>query len=392
MSYYLQALFLAVVPLALCQRRVKVDMALLVMSTSWFLGVSIIFWRYGVVGQNNFYQNDQRYHWEVVTQRLSSELDGSFYQLNTLRAPYTLPAFALAKIGFDATLSLKFVSLCCALANVALVRKFIVQNGRQWSVVAFWLVAGPMITFFSMLALRETMMLLCVSHLFLGSSVSGKTISFIALVILRPHLAAAVAMGLAWGYVLKRIPEPTHLLAMILTAVAPVYLGIIGFPLGQMLLGQRPFTLDQSLFLREQLIQVFSAFAGLQFVTVAYQTVEFSTYSLILVRAIFPEIVLIPLLFVASSLFYNPKLAGIKFGALASFVFFTSVSTGTEFLSVRQSLPFMTTLGAIAILTFSRNFEQIQLATPSPNMSLGEAVQEEFFARSSPDIDQIQAR
>ena len=167
-------------------------MALLFMSTSWFIGVSIIFWRYGVVGQNNFYQNDQRFHWEIVTQRLSSELDGSFYQLNTLRAPYTLPAFVLAKIGFDATLSLKFVSLCCALANISIVRKFIVENDRRWSVVAFWLVAGPMITFFSMLALRETMMLLCVSHLFLGGSVSGKTISFVALLILRPHLAAAI--------------------------------------------------------------------------------------------------------------------------------------------------------------------------------------------------------
>jgi hypothetical protein len=392
LTYYLQAIFLAIVSLTFCQRRGKIDLALLVVSTSWFIGVSIIFWRYGVVGQNDFYQNDQRFHWEIVTQRISSDLNGSFYQLNTLRVPYTLPAFVLAKIGFDATLSLKFVSLCCALANVALVRKFIVQNGRQWSVFAFWLVAGPMITFFSMLALRETMMLLCVSYLFLRSSINGKIISLIALVVLRPHLAAAVAIGLVWGHVLKRIPERTHLTAVILTAVVPIYLGIVGFPLGQMLLSQRPFNLDNGLFLREQFVQVFSAFVGLQFVTVAYQTVEFSTYSLILVRAIFPEIVLIPLLFVASSLFYSPKLAGIKFGALASFVFFTSVSTGTEFLSVRQSLPFMTTLGAIAILTFSRNFEQIQLAALSPTTSYGGAVQEEFSARSSPDIDQIQAK
>jgi hypothetical protein len=374
MNFYLQALVLVVTSIIFCQRRGRIDLSLLAISTAWFVGVSFIFWKYGDVGQNYFYQNDQSFHWQIVAERISSELGLDFRQLNALRVPYTLPAFVLANLGFNATLSLKFVSLCCALANIVLVRKFLIQNGSQWSIFSFWIVAGPMMTFFSMLALRETMMLLCVTYFFLGRATQGKLVSLIALAILRPHLAAAVLVGKVWGFALKNASERVHLVAAVSTAILPIYLGIISFPLGQMLLNQRPFDLDRNLFSKDQVLQVFSAFAALQFTTVASQTVEFATRSLILVRVIFPEIMLIPILFVVSCLLHTPKLSGLKFGILAAFVFFTSVSTGTDFLSVRQSLPFMTTLGAIAILSISRTSMRAKPKIATSGETLNEVV------------------
>jgi hypothetical protein len=110
--------------------------------------------------------------------------------------------------------------------------------------------------------------------------------------------------------------------------------------------------LYQDLFLKDQVIQIFSAFAGLQFFTVAYQTVEFTTQSLLLIRLVFPEIVLVPLTFTASCFFFTPQTTRLKLSVLASFVFFMAVSSGTEYLSVRQSLPMMSVMGVAAILSF----------------------------------------
>jgi hypothetical protein len=358
MNFYLQSLVLVAVVLFAVQRRGQVDLLLLAVATSWMVGVNVIYWRYGVVGQNHFYQNDQSFHWQIVAERLNTEFEISFYKLNELRAPYTLPAFALANLGFDVTLSLKFISLCCGLANMRLAMQFLKGSDHRWSPLAFWMIAGPMTTFFSVLALRETMMLLCVTQIFLGRSTRIRFVSLISLVILRPHLAAAVALGRAWGFVFKSVSQKRYLTTLVASVVVPIYLGVLGFPIGQALLAQRPFVFDRSLLGKDQIIQVFSAFAGLQFTTVAFQTVEFSTRSLLLVRVIFPEILLVPLLFLVSCLIYKQEHLAKRIGILSSFVFFTSVSTGTEFLSVRQSLPFMTTLGVLALVTLTRDTHQ----------------------------------
>jgi len=57
-------------------------------------------------------------------------------------------------------------------------------------------------------------------------------------------------------------------------------------------------------------------------------------------------------LFTAGCFFFTPKTTRLKLSVLASFVFFMAVSSGTEYLSVRQSLPMMSIMGIAAILTF----------------------------------------
>lgn len=357
MTFVLQAAaLLVIIYFALAARR---QTSILVLATPllWFIGVSFIYWRYGPIGQWSFYQNDQYFHWRVVDHLLLDEFNFTFDRLNFLRVPYTGPAYLLSIVGIDPTLALKFVSLVCALCCVQMTDAAIRKSTIHVTITYIWVAAFPITVFFSILALRETMMLLCVTHIFLGKSHPGRALSLLVLVILRPHLAAALVFGLCWGWLFSRLQERWYLASVLATAVLPIYLGTIGFSIGNYVIYQLPLQLYQDLFLQKQVIQVFSAFAGLQFLTVNVETVEYTTRSLLLIRVLFPEIVLAPLAFSVSCFFLTPRTTRLKLSVLATFVFFMAVSSGTEYLSVRQSLPMMPIMGVAALLSFSKRFQ-----------------------------------
>lgn len=382
MSYYLQAILLAGATYFALMGRARVSRTIAAIPLVWLVGVSLIYWHYGPIGQWSFYQNDQYFHWKIVAEGLGSDLNLTFDRLNFYRFPYTAPAFLLSQIGIDPTLALKFTSLVCGLSTIMIVESTLRKRGARYSLVTFWLTASPIIVFFSLLALRETMMALCVTHVFFGVSHPRKALSLLVLVILRPHLAAALVVGLAWGWVGSRVPSRWYLPSVLATAVLPIYLGTIGFSVGNYIIYRLPLRLYQDVFLREQVIQVFAAFAGLQFLTVAYQTVEFSTTSLLAIRVIFPEIVLVPLAFTASCFFHTVRTTRLKLSVLAAFVFFMAVSSGTEYLSVRQSLPLMPIMGVAAILSFSRIARVEATQLPSQSVNSASEPPREFVAQS----------
>ncbi len=354
MSYYIQAILLACSTYFVLLGHAKVSRTVAAVPLIWLTGVSLIYWTYGPIGQWFFYQNDQYFHSKIVSEGFGPDFNLTFDRLNFYRFPYTAPSFLLSRIGIDPTLALKFTSLVCAISAIWLIETMLRKRGVRYSFISFWLTASPILVFFSVLALRETMMALCVTHLFLGKSHPRKAISLLVLVILRPHLAAALVVGFAWGWIGSRLPNRWYLPTVLATAVLPIFLGTIGFSLGNYIIYQLPLRLYQDLFLQEQVVQVFSAFIGLQFLTVAYQTVEFTTGSLLLIRVAFPEIVLVPLFFTVSCFIYTPRTTRLKLSVLASFVFFMAVSSGTEYLSVRQTLPIMPIMGFAALLSFTR--------------------------------------
>lgn len=382
MSYYAQALVLAGIVCFVLTSKSRISWALALIPLIWFVGVSVIYWRYGPIGQWSFYQNDQYFHWKVVAQGFGSDFNLTFDRLNFFRFPYTAPAFLLSQVGLDPTLALKFTSLVCAVATISLVERELRRREARYSLVSFWLTASPILVFFSLLALRETMMALCVTHLFLGVSHPRKALSLLTLLILRPHMAAALVFGLAWGWAGSRLPNRWYLPTVLATAILPIYLGTIGFSVGNYIIYRLPLQLYQDLFLRDQVIQVFSAFAGLQFFTVAYQTVEFTTRSLLLIRVAFPEIVLVPLFFTVSCFFYTPRTTRLKLSVLATFVFFMAVSSGTEYLSVRQSLPIMPIMGFAALLSFTRPNRSDGFERANPSFRLSSESPKVFVERS----------
>ena len=197
-------------------------------------------------------------------------------------------------------------------------------------------------------------MLFFLSYIFLGRNTSLRGFSLVCLGILRPHLAVAILFGFVWGWIMKRAPRSWYFATVAASALVPIWVGTLGFSVGNFLLNNLPLQLYQDLFLKSQITQVFSSFVGLQFLTVAYQTVEYTTQSILLIRLIFPEIVLVPLLFTSTLLIYKQELTQLKLTIFSAFVFFVAVSSGTEYLSVRQTLPFFPILAVVVIRTYAK--------------------------------------
>lgn len=382
MTYILQAAGLVGASYFVLLSRRKLSFLILAIPLVWFIGVSVIYWRYGPIGQWAFYQNDQYFHWRVVNQLLVNEFNMTFDRLNFLRVPYTAPAFLLSVVGIDSTLALKYVSLICAMSSASMVEGVVRKANGRFLIRHIWITALPITVFFSLLALRETMMLMCVTHLFLGKSHPRRALSLLVLVILRPHLAAAIVFGLCWGWLFSRFQGRWYLGSVLITAVLPIYLGTIGFSIGNFIIYQLPLQLYQELFLQNQVIQIFSAFAGLQFLTVDVQTVEYTTRSLLFIRVLFPEIILAPLVFSVSCFFLSPRTTRLKISVLATFVFFMAVSSGTEYLSVRQSLPLMPIMGVAALLSFSQIFQNDRTALTNSEITPLSTPPKEFVERS----------
>ena len=349
--FCIQALFLGLCAICLFTRKKRVDPFILITVILWVFGTSLIYYMRGPVLQLWFYQNDQYFHWRLVTFFLPNEISWTPHGINFLRAPYVFPAYMIHVTGIDATLSLKFVSLIALILNYKLVRGYLQRNLISVSNFHIWLFSGPFLIFFSTLALRETTMLLGVSTVFFSRHTPVRIAGIIVLFILRPHLAAAILLGLTCGWLLEKAPKRSYYLLVVICIFVPILLGTLGFSIGNHIWYDQPLQIYESGFNVEQLVQIFSAFLGLQFLTVAYQTVEYSKTSLLALRVLFPEITLIPLFFASSLLFYRAELTRLKISILISFMFFISVSSATEYLSARQSLPMMSIMAVAIILS-----------------------------------------
>jgi hypothetical protein len=354
-SYYLQIVVLCSTLLWFFSRKGKIDRIVLCTVVLWAIGVSLIYFRYGPIGQWSFYQNDQYWHWKIVAQLIPQGINFlSVDQLNDLRIPYALPAYLMSTVGFDVTLSLKFVSLVSLVLTHKIANDYLSRFISRTEVKHLWILTSPFLVFFSMLALRETTMALLVAVVFFLPNPTVKICSLFLVGILRPHLAVAIIFGFVWGWLMKRAPRSWYLTTVAASALIPIWVGTLGFSVGNFLLHNLPLQLYQDLFLKSQITQVFSSFVGLQFLTVAYQTVEYTTQSILLIRLIFPEIVLVPLLFTSTLLIYKPELTQLKLTIFSAFVFFVAVSSGTEYLSVRQTLPFFPILAVVVIRTYAK--------------------------------------
>ena len=354
-SYYLQVVVLCGTLLWFFSRKGKIDRFVLCTIILWAIGVSLIYFRYGPIGQWSFYQNDQYWHWKIVAQLIPQGINFlSVDQLNLLRIPYALPAYLMSTMGFDVTLSLKFVSLVSLVLTHKIASDYLSRYISRTKIKHLWILTSPFLVFFSMLALRETTMALFVAVVFFLPSPTLKICSLFLVGILRPHLAVAILFGFVWGWLMNRAPRSWYFATVAASALVPIWVGTLGFSVGNFLINHLPLQLYQDLFLKSQITQVFSSFVGLQFLTVAYQTVEYTTQSILLIRLIFPEIVLVPLLFTSTLLIYKQELTQLKLTIFSAFVFFVAVSSGTEYLSVRQTLPFFPILAVVVIRTYAK--------------------------------------
>jgi len=353
--YVAQALTIGAVLLALVRNQ---PIILRLQVLGWTLGVCAIMWRHGVEGQLNFYSNDQNQYASIVRILVTEAWPRTpQWWIEFSKIPFPMAAYPLALLGIHVALALKTVSLVCILALTnELLRRYDAE--RFWGQVrAIYITGCGLIgSFFSLLALRETMMMYFVYRYVTDKSLSGRVVSVIILFLLRSHLAAAVVLAelaiATWRWLTGRRS---------LGYGEPLVLMIGGATLGTMLFSWRfaningldgfarlktPFSGNYGI---AETVQVASNYAGLQFLTAHEAYVKMPIIDLLLLRVVFSDTVLIPLGFTLACILLGPRLRERHKFTLLAFSIYVSIVTNTDFNSFRQNIPFMPLMGMVVL-------------------------------------------
>ena len=325
---------------------------------AWSLGVVVLAAQYGVARQNFFYSNDQRQYLSVVEQlsalQFTSDVD---WWLTNAKLPYTFPAALLSIAGVEAGLALRVVSLVCLLALTCHILNYISPKGPTNTVWTLFLTAcGGIGMFYSVLALRETMMMLFVTRFVTTKSPSNRLLAILLIALLRPHLAAALLIAAAitpltsW----RRSGKPGNglsALSLMVLGVISGYLlysiGVAGSATGIWQNYGHAWGIDTG-------TRIASNYFGLQFLTARSETVEFSMRSLLVLRVLFSETIIIPTLFTVVLLVRLHSANSQSRLVLLSFSIYVGLVTNTDFNSFRQNIPLMTAMGLVILRNLNK--------------------------------------
>jgi hypothetical protein len=318
----------------------------------WMIGVTVVALRFGLNEQLNFYSNDQRYYVDIVKQiSLSNVVLDVDWLLSYSKIPYTLPAGILAAMGIAPSLALKAISLFSLLLLTRLVlASFLPQTLRTTLITVFFTACGGIGLFCSILALRETMMMLFATYFLVSKVPATRVIALVMLLLLRPHLAAALLVGALfvqiWESMRSRRRESTGSIALltVLSVVGGYLLFSAGLWWQYRLVGVVGHQWGTAVVTRAA-----SNFVGLQFLTARSEAVEFSLASLLALRILLSETILIPLGFMLALLLRPAATTTIGRNALVSLAMYVGLVTNTEFNSFRQNIPFMAVMGIVIL-------------------------------------------
>ena len=353
--YLVQVVILGAVMLWFTRRQWVLQLQIL----GWMFLTTVIALRYGLQGQEDFYSNDQGYHADLVKGILATGLTFDLdWWLSAARIPYVFPAIVIAAIGIEPLLALKFVSLLALLATTSLIQRLVPQaSKRQVATAAFFSATALIGVFFASLGLRDTTMMLFVLWFFTSSSTAVKVSAVVGLGLLRPHLAAAVLFGSLVSLALRKLrrdSKATPLTNFAYLTTAPIlgyYVYSFGLQFREGISGVFGHTWGISPVLR-----ITSNFVGLQFLTVRESTVEFSMTSLLLLRLLLSETIIIPLLF-TTIVILNRRHSLLMQSVMWSFGIYVGIVTNTDFNSFRQNIPFMPVMGLVVLLAWNEHRE-----------------------------------
>lgn len=327
----------------------------------WMIGVTVLALRFGSTEQLNFYSNDQRYYVDIVSQiaLLDVNLDLDWW-MSYSKIPFTLPAGVLAAIGIAPSLALKTISLLCLLLLTRLILDtFRPQTLRATLLTVFFTACGGIGLFYSILALRETMMMLFATYFLVSKVPATRVIALVMLLLLRPHLAAALVVSAlfvqAWESLRNHRRERT--LSVAVLAVLSVVGGYLLFMFGLWWQSRLVGVVGHQWGIAA-VTRAASNFVGLQFLTARSETVEFSLASLLALRILLPETILIPLGFMLALLLRPAATTTTGKAALVSLAMYIGLVTNTEFNSFRQNVPFMAVMGIVILNAWMPNESQ----------------------------------
>lgn len=314
----------------------------------WAAVNTLVFLKYGEIGQLDFYSNDQRHYYNITksftTGEISADVDWWF---SSARVPYTMPAALLSTAGMHTVLALKSTSLLFLLGLTHLAKAYLSPKARGWSLASIYLTSlGPIGVFFSTLAQRETTMMFFTTVVFTAKSLPIRVLSLIALAFLRPHLCAAVLI--AW-VLLQLIKEARRIRTLdsptfsVMALTVGSIIGYLAYSIGSQLQTGNPGLFGHR-FGIGPLSRIASNFVGLQFLTANETSIQLSISELLLGRLLFPETIAIPTLFTVGFLL-SKKMSFTSLWPMLSFAVYVGIVTNTDFNSFRQNVPLMPVMG-----------------------------------------------
>lgn len=329
----------------------------------WVLLNFVIFLRYGQSGQLEFYSNDQRHFVNVVETLVSGNFTREFeWWTSSVRIPFTVPATVFALTGINPALALKLTSLLFLLGTTHLVLGHTRATQRTDAFMIVYLTAlGIIGVFFSSLAQRDTSLMYFTTLILVRHFSLAQAIAFGMLILLRPHLAAAIAIGLLCLAIseLRRSAKGWSPFRAVLTIAMGSLVGYFLFSLGMYIQVGAAGYFGHSFGIRP-VTRIFANYFGLQFLASPESTIELSIVDLLLARTLLSETILIPLLFTILVVVSRQASHQSRW-ILWSFSIYVGLVTNTDFNSFRQNLPLMPIMGLSAL----QMLREVQLAKES---------------------------
>lgn len=314
----------------------------------WTAAVIVIKLKYGD-DQVNFYSSDQLTQLEMYDRLLANGLFVTPRQFIADRYLILVPVRILDIFGIEPILATKFLQGVCLLLLYRVGVNFLERNNLKVRLFHAIFFAGPLFIFLSTLGLRDIEIALAATYFFLGPNFYLKQLSLLLLFPLRPHLAIALIFGWVAINYFKKFDFKRIYLVLIFLAIVSFALGGYSHVIGNRVQNDialiSPHIFDQNSWWR-----YLSNWVGLQFFLFDDRIVKFSITSLLSLRLIFIDSFLTPICFVVTLLSQKLKLSLLRVQVFLSFTFFLGLAAQTDFNSTRQNLPFLSTMGVLALL------------------------------------------
>ena len=349
-SYFIQAIFFALVTVVVVSHSKKTDLYQFALISIWLVGVIAIYARYRE-GQVLFYSNDQLFHQDVIEYYLPVE-GIQIREMISLRYLLTVPVYLVSLLGFNAMLIIKFLQLAALLIVYKRSQQFLSEQSLH---IRFWqlpLIAGPILIFMSLLSLRDVI-LAYFALLFVSSSDrNSRIIGLGGAFLLRPHLGVALAIGFILSSFYSRWKPKFQSIAITAVALLSYGIGTIAYWIGAVIQQGVDFESPRTVFTQFKFSQLAANFFGLQFLALNNpdsRIVDASTTTLLLSRLVFFDTLLIPTLFLIAMFRHPDFLIKQKVLTFYAFLFFYGVVSQTSSNSTRQNIPFLACMGLLAV-------------------------------------------
>ncbi len=168
--------------------------------------------------------------------------------------------------------------------------------------------------------------------------------------LLRPHLAVAVLIGYIVSQIYAYIRPKFYLVSIFFLTIAIYWFGAISYFWGSSIRTGTPIGSPINVFTQYKFARMAANMLGIQFLTLDESVVDASTSTLLLSRLIFIDTWLIPALFLVFLVQQSKHFTRLRVQIYFAFIFFYGLTSQTPWNSSRQNIPFLISMGLIAVV------------------------------------------